>query len=286
MKIFSKELNLKNYYCSKDNIRYIKTNTPIINLYVQITGKCNAKCKFCNLENIYEDFNFEKFDYILHTLSQNIIIGKVAITGGEPLLNVPKTRRVIKIARKYSNVVTLNTNSFSIDALNKIYDLVDYIDISKHYFNNNVNDRMMNLKTPNLQAISDVDKKSKISINCVMQKGFIDSYLNVIEFLEYIGKYNIKSVKFISLLPLNESAKENYIDPTSIMQKCKHFTNSGMLYDYDMCHCFEFLYLSTSCTTVKVIIKHTTNSDYSCIKQFVFNGKYLYDGFKKNNIIY
>lgn len=286
MKIFSKDLNLKDYFCSNDNLYFFKHDTPILNLYVQITGICNASCNFCKRDNICKYFNYEKFDYILKTLSNNIIIGKVAITGGEPLLNFEKTIKVINIARKYADVVTLNTNAFSLKALERVYNLVDYIDISKHHYNNVINDNILKLSTPSLKSIKEIDIDSKISINCVLQKDIIDNYDKVIDFLEYLGYYNIKSAKFISLLPLTNKAIKSYVDPTNIINKCKNFTNSGMLYDHDMCCCFEFLYLSNNYSTIKTIIRHTTNSDYSCIKQFVFNGCYLYDGFKKNTIIY
>lgn len=283
--LFDKELNVKDYNCSENNITYDKLKIPIINVYVQVTGKCNANCSFCKREKICENFDFEKFESALKAISRNVIIGKVAITGGEPLLCFEKTKRVIKIAKKYSRFVTLNTNAIETYLLDKIYPLVDEIDISRHHYNDDIQNEIMQVEVPSLYKIKKVDVDNKISINCVLQKGGIDNFDKAIELLEYAGSYNIGYVKFISLLPLNEEAKKLYVDPTEIIEKSKKFTNSGMLHDKDMCCCFEFLYLTNSYNTIRTVIRHTTNSNYSCIKQFVFNGKNLFDGFAKNNII-
>lgn len=283
--LFDKELNVKDYSCSEDNITYDKLKVPTINVYVQVTGRCNANCSFCKIENICEEFDFEKFELALKNISRNVIIGKVAITGGEPLLCFEKTKRVIKIAKKYSRVVTLNTNATKLDLLYSIYPFIDAIDISRHHYDDKVQNKIMQIDVPSLDEIRKIDEDNKISINCVLQKGAIDNYEKAIEFLEYIGKYNIGYVKFISLLPLTDEAKIQYVDPSEIIAKSKKFTNSGMLHDMDMCCCFEFLYLTNSYNTIRTVIRHTTNSNYSCVKQFVFNGKNLFDGFAKNNII-
>lgn len=285
MEIFGKRLNVQDYDCSFDNKVYPKLKIPRLNLYVQITKRCNATCKICNTGEICENFDFEKFETVLKELSQKIVIGKVAITGGEPLTCVDKTLRVIRIARKYCSTITLNTNGSFHKELERVYPLVDQIDVSKHYYDPQIHDAMMGIETLSLSKIASLDKDNKISINCVLQKGAIDCYDEMINFLEYAGECGIKFVKFISLLPLTEEAVVKYIDPSTMMNQCKRFTNTGMLYDHQMCRCFEFLYLSKACTTIKVIIRHTTNSNYSCVKQFVFNGKNLFDGFLKHTVI-
>ena len=166
-----------------------------------------------------------------------------------------------------------------------VYPLVDQIDISKHHYCEQIHKNIMGIETLNLFKIASIDPDHKVSINCVLQKGAIDSYEKMIKFLEYAGESGIKFVKFISLLPLTEEAIANYIDPSDMMNQCKRFTNTGMLYDHQMCRCFEFLYLSKAYTTIKVVIRHTTDSNYSCVKQFVFNGKNLFDGFSKHTVI-
>lgn len=285
IEVFQKELNVKDYDCSFDGKQYNKLRVSRINVYVQVTKKCNAFCKFCKRENICEEFDFEKFELILKELSSKVIIGKVAITGGEPLMCLDKTLKVISIARKYCKVVNLNTNASFAKELELIYPFVDQIDISKHHYEERVQEEIMRIKTLRFEELKKYDPDSKVSINCVLQKGLIDNYDEMIRFLEYAGKYGIRFVKFISLLPLTKEAIKNYINPLEMIENSKKFTNSGMLYDHDMCHCFEFLYLTNSCSTIKVVIRHTTNSNYCCVKQFVFNGKNLFDGFAKNMVI-
>lgn len=283
--IYGKEINIKNYDCSRDGINYPKLPIPVIALYVQVINRCNAKCSFCDFGKVCDMFDYDKFEGILKELRKKVYVSKICITGGEPLLDTNRTINVIKIARKYSKKIVLNTNAFSLERLKIVYPYVDEIDISRHHYNEEVHKGVLKTEVATLEEIAKIDVEHKITINCVMQKGRIESYDEVMKFVNYIAKNNIKSIKFISLLPLTKEAESEYVNPSSIIEECKKYTNSGMLYDYHMCNCFEFIYLSYIGNVVKVTIRNTTDSCYSCVKQLVFNGENLFDGFKKETKI-
>lgn len=284
MQIFNKEINIKDYNCSRNGILYPSVDIPYINLYVQITPKCNAQCRFCNTHCHSLTFDFAKFQEILDELSRKVIIGKVAITGGEPLLIPDRVIRAINMASKYN--VTLNTNAYNLDILKEIYPIVKEIHISKHHYNNQINDTIMGIHTPSLMEIYDYGFADKVKINCVWQKEAIETKEDMIQFMEVLSHYGYKEIRNISLLPLTQYAKDNCIDLTAIMTECESYLNDGYMYDKNMCKCFEFIYIAKNKRLIKSLIRHTYNDDYSCVKQLVFDGKNLYDGFKKNNIIY
>ena len=282
MNLFGKELNLKDYSCSRIKDSYIKMH-PIINLYIQTTPCCNGKCDFCDTRNHSTDFDFEKLDYVVRIMNENGIMGKIAIAGGEPLLVMDRVQKIIELCK--CNYLTLNTNAFNLNRLKEVYPYVKEVDISKHHYNNVINDKIMGLKTASMEELFENDLVDKTSINCICQKGGISKKEDAIQMIEALGKNHIKNLKLISLLPLTEQAKEKYVSLVPFMKEFEDRMNDGYLYDKDMCQCFRFLTVTDSASLVQTTIRETFNDDYSCIKQFVFTGEYLYDGFRKKNIL-
>jgi MoaA/NifB/PqqE/SkfB family radical SAM enzyme len=281
-------VHTKDYFCSYNPEKYIDGN-PHINLYIQSTPICNGSCEFCGAcdsRNI--NFNFSKLQMILSELPKQVRMRKVSITGGEPLLDIEKTKRIISIAKSMGFYTVLNTNCYSIDRLLEVIDSVDGVNISKHHFNNGINNKIMHLATPCLEEIClslNSKQRGKIKINSVLQKKGLDSFDNLLHMIEYLGSLGIRELKGISMLPLTEKAKLLFVDMAPIMKDCEQFMNDGYLYDKDMCCCFEFLYVTKKGVPVKCTLRNTFNNQYSCVKQFVFDGEHLYEGFLKKIII-
>lgn len=174
MKIFYKDINLKNYFCSRDNVTYINNEKPLINLYVQLTPNCNAKCYFCDTRNCNHNFDFEKLKLIIEELDKKIYLGKIAITGGEPLLELDK---ITKIIDNYKDrYLTLNTNAYDIEKLKMIYSYFKEVHISKHHFDNDKNDEIMKIKTPTLFDLYQNNLIKSTKINCVFQKCYLANH--------------------------------------------------------------------------------------------------------------
>lgn len=296
IEILGKKINIKNYDCYKilnnnSNEIYKKNIKPFINLYIQSTPNCNAKCYFCNTRNPKKEFNFEKLEKILKELNCKFIIGKIAITGGEPLLELEKTKNIINIIKKHNNYITLNTNGYDLLKFKEIYNIVDEVNLSKHHYINDKNDEIMKIKTPDLKTFYENNVLEKVKINCVFQKNYIDSFQELINLLNFLGTFDIKELRSISLLPLTKKCKTNYVNLSKIMKECEIFLNDGYLYDSygnkNFCKCFEHVYI----TNEGKFIKNTLRQTYciedipDCTRQLVFDGQYLYDGFQKNTII-
>jgi len=283
MILFDKDVDVKKYCCSRDNINYPDT-IPHINLYVQTTAACNAKCYFCDTRCSSDEFDFDKLGDVIKELDGKVKLGKIALTGGEPLLNVDRLHKIIEVCgEKY---LTLNTNAFNIYRLKEFYPLVREVHISKHHYNNQKNDEIMKIKTPTLAEIYDYGLIDKVKVNCVWQRGYMESFEDLVKMLEFLSYFGYREIRNISLLPLTNKGIEQYVDLVNLMKQCEGFLNDGYMYDKGMCQCFEFMYLAGNGRLVKSLIRQTFNDDYSCVKQLVYDGKHLYDGFKKKNIIY
>ena len=174
MQLFGKEIIEKDYDCSFNPNKYEKRKLPF-NLYIQAQNNCNAKCDFCDPGCINQDFDFQKLDKILYELTMMGILSGVSITGGEPLLNVSRVLAIVDIVKKYGYKLSLNTNAYDINRLKQVYKSFDNIYISRHHYNNDLNDEIMGIKTPSILELSNLDIEQKITMHCVLQKGYIDS---------------------------------------------------------------------------------------------------------------
>lgn len=282
MNIFGKELNLKDYSCTRVKGCYHKVH-PIINLYIQTTPACNGHCNFCDTRNHSHEFDFDLLKYVVQTMKDEQILGKIAIAGGEPLLVMGRVEKILDICKPY--YMTLNTNAFSKERLKAVYPYVREVDISKHHYNNEENDKIMGLKTVSMEELCENDLVSKTSINCVFQKNGLSTKEDAMQMIETVGKNQIKNLKLISLLPLTEDAKKNFVPLSPLMAEFESHMNDGYMYDKDMCQCFRFVTVTDSANIVQTTIRETFNDDYSCVKQFVFTGEHLYDGFRKKTIL-
>lgn len=282
MNVFGKELNLKDYSCTRVRNSYQKIH-PIINLYIQTTPCCNGKCNFCDTRNHSTEFDFDLLEYVVRIMNENQILGKIAIAGGEPLLVIDRVEKILDICKNH--YLTLNTNAYDLYRLKEIYPYVKEVDISKHHYENSKNDKLMKLKTVSMEELFENGLVQKTSINCIFQKGGLSTKEDAIQMIEMLGKNHIKNLKLISLLPLTQKAKENFISLVPLMKEFEDRLHDGYLYDKEMCQCFRFVTVTNSATLVQTTIRETFNDNYSCVKQFVFTGEHLYDGFKKNNIL-
>lgn len=284
MILFGKEIGVKDYDCSYDP-KLFKHINPMLNLYIQAQEKCNAKCDICNTGHISTKFNFEKFETIVSELCRLGVILKTSITGGEPLLDMDRVLSIVDILRKYPLYVALNTNAYDTGRLACIYDVVDFIYVSRHHYINSLNDEIMGIKTPDIAEISPIDVNGKISMNCVLQKGYIDNANEMKNYMDLLGKTNIRKVRFISLYGLTVAATNKMIDVDKLIDEFSMNTNSGLLHDKKYCSCMDFIHISNNGMVINGIIKYNRTNHFDCCRQLVYDGENLYDGFEKKQII-
>lgn len=284
MILFGKEIHIKDYDCSFNKNCFAKRPT-VINLYIQAHSICNASCDFCNIESINKDFDYKKLETIISELQTIGILGRVSITGGEPLLMIDKVNKILEISHQFTSNIVINTNGYNLEYIKEIYDKVNRIYISKHHYDNNLNDEIMGIKTPTIPLLSSIDISKKISLHCVLQKGYIDNQQKMEEYMDAMGETSIRKVKFISLYALNDKAVAKMIDINTLMDSFKNNTNSGILYDKHYCSCLDFVYVTKTGKVINALLRNNKTNHFDCCRQLVYDGKYLYDGFEKKQII-
>lgn len=85
----------------------------IVRLNIQLTKKCNQRCKSCNSYEIHDDGEMSLAD-IKRAVRETCTIfdiKNIAFTGGEPTL-YENILEIAGYARKYSNKVSVTTNGF------------------------------------------------------------------------------------------------------------------------------------------------------------------------------
>lgn len=288
IKLFGKDIKLKTHVCSLFDKESIEVEEPYITIYVR-TKYCNANCKFCIFQADACKFNFTKYKEILDQLSNNIQIRKIGIAGGEPMLNWNDFLEISELSRQYApnTELSLNTNGFKWERFvnHPIFKTYDYVQISRHHYDDELNSEIM--QTDSI-VTSDIIKKTshlqthrhQVQFRCNLIKGYIDSKEEVFKFLDWSNEVGINDVGVVSLMPINQYSKDNFIylhikeliqDNFFLTKKWKRH-NGG-------CECFNYVYLPEySENQIRVYHKNTfLPNDIN--ELLVFDGENLTSGF-------
>lgn len=281
MKILGMEVRVKDYDCSFDE--HYKNREPIFNLYVQVCNYCNAHCDFCKLRD-GNGFDISRFKEVIDGLYESGYVKRISITGGEPLLVKERVLDIIDVIDGRFPIV-LNTNAYDLDKLSEIYDKVDSIYVSKHHYINQKNDSVMGIHTPDIKELADFDKDNKITLNCVLQKGLVDSADEMKRYMNFMGETSIRNVKFISLYELTKEASKKLVDIDVLLKEFSNNVNGGILYDKNYCCCLDFAYITDKWKVVNAVLRNNKTNHFDCCRQLVYNGNNLYSGFEPNSKI-
>jgi len=108
--------------CPCEKIRNIGSENLISPMHatIEVTDKCNLKCKHCYLEASPENgkmLSLENFKKVLHELESNMVVN-VEFTGGELFVN-PEIYEILKLAYQKFTIIGILTNGVSLreDAL-------------------------------------------------------------------------------------------------------------------------------------------------------------------------
>lgn len=296
LEIFGEKIPVKNYLCVSEKNKIIKGDYKF-NLYIKITDYCNAKCQFCSNQSSilqHEEINLDKLEMVLKELSEKNILERISITGGEPLLYIERLNIVLnKIFDVLPNArVTINTNGIQFKNLKKLDALekIDGIHISRHHYNDEINDKIFGVHTATLDEITDlanhVSNKHLIRLNCLLMKGFIDSKKEVQNYLEAFSNANVFRIGFVGLMPVNQYSIEKYVDINDIFQDLNNrFFDVGPLYDANICECRNGLYLSNNGKLIEYYARMTKEMNCDYMRQLVYTPyNDLSVGFNKKKI--
>ena len=292
LKIKGKEYEVKPFICTK-NLNNGKTENPDeikIPFYINVTNACNAKCEFCsNSLKDNKELNYKELEEILDQIHDKIY--RFAISGGETLIDSKRLEKVLDIVDKYNIKITLNTNGYflknNIDLLNK-YNNIQSVQLSRHHYDDKLNDEVFKINTLPLKEIRDIDKKLKadLNINCLLIKGYIDSLDKVYDYLEVLStETEIKDIGFISMMQVNKYTKDNFIDYKkfkkeieengSINYKGRTFylerntMEAGFFSDGKRCSCANYIYVTKNKKTIHFYFRYTEKYGH-CGKRSLF----------------
>lgn len=251
MKLFDKYVEVKDISCGMNGNPGHPYSDTRINVYTCLTHICNTNCSFCNYH--YGDsvkFDFEKWKYCIDEIMGKLGIFKASFTGGEPSLEFDNLVKCLEYLKsKDENIFTIiNTNGSNLEKLIGL-DCLDNIALSRHSIDDIENQKLFRATVvPNLEVIKDFPEKEKLHLSCNLIKGYVDSDEKIKEYLEKCSEIGVRDVGFVSLMPINEYAKENSIDFSDIKFE---FNNRFIVNQYFhrikdnkcVCKCRNYMYL-------------------------------------------
>ncbi len=202
-----------------------------MNVTIDITSRCNLRCKHCRVNEISHDLTMDEIDIIFNKLKPFKPMG-VFISGGEPL-----TRKdIVEIVRKSKVVApltTINTNSLLLTEklLKELIDAgLDYIQVSldgiekDHDFIRGKGTYKKTIKK--LRLINKYKDKIKLQISSVVSKVNLDSMELFAHQILDVEKIDVQILGFKRFIP------NNVLKDTSALGKNglkKLFENLDML---------------------------------------------------------
>ncbi len=299
--LFGEEIPVRRFGCK--NFRApnpLEYERPRINLFVQTINKCQANCAFCIYHNeaCTGKFNIEKYKEVLKYLNSrtDLDIGKLNLTGGEPLLNgelfkdiMDTTIENIEINRKPE--VTLNTNGYTknLDLVLNYQYFLDSVGLSRHHYDDKINKDIFNTSfVPDENEIrnfmNSMENKKIIQLRCNLMKDKIDSCEEIRKYMDWAISVGVHDCGFVTLAPNNDFCKDNQIEFSSLLSLSKdlievnnweRFENNE---EIPYCKCANYIYQNISGDMCKFYARLFCNN--SCMDGIlVFDGENLRHGF-------
>lgn len=296
IELFGQTVKIKNYFCSPDQKHFEKGHIRV-NLYIKINDTCNGKCKFCSNSGLKDNgkLDLDKLKETLIYLNERNIVNRISVTGGEPLLNFELLNEVLNLVFSVNpkSLVTFNTNGYNLKSILDLdsIDKIDGIHISRHHYNDKVNDKIFGFKTATngdiKYVIDKLKNKKLLRLNCLLMKDYIGSSREVKKYLEKASDLDIFRVGFVSLMKVNDYCKENFVDFNNVFNDMNdNNCNVAHFYDKNICECLNGVYVSKSGKFIEYYARMTkeTNCDYS--RQLVYTSdNRLTTGFGQKSLI-
>ena len=116
------------------------------NLSIVVPGGCNGKCDFCFWKKSTPCNNYlEKLNNILSNLPVQFY--QLSLTGGEPTLS-PHLESILNFIDKkvFKHTVLTSNGAKLIDYVSKLEGKIDHVNISRHHFDDMINDSIFKAK--------------------------------------------------------------------------------------------------------------------------------------------
>ena len=255
--IFGQELMVRDELCSSSPNKIVK-GEPSLRLYIKLSDKCNANCKFCANSSScdYGEIDFKKLEYVIkYLLSKNYLHG-ISITGGEPLLDYNKLFQLLDLIYniKPDMEVAISTNGTNLLKLleySKVNNL-ESIHISRHHYDDSINQEIFkSKKVATSKDIATLQEKLKdkkiININTLVMKDYISNLDEIKKMLDHVGDLGVYKNGFVSLMKCNSYSKDQFINYNDIFKNLDDsFFKGHHFYSREYCECLDGIYLTTN----------------------------------------
>jgi molybdenum cofactor biosynthesis enzyme MoaA len=286
VEIFGREIPLRTHQCSLFGAEPNPVNDPYVNLYVR-TKFCNAKCQFCTFANTASKFNEKKYIEVLNELKSKISVRKIAFTGGEPTLYWEQFKSMVEIASEIipDASFSMNTDGLRLQRLfeDPIYKKMDNIHISRHHYNDDINNQIFKTKTPNTEELKWAQSLStnpyQLQISCNLIKGYIDSVDEVFNMLEWVNEVEINNVGLVSLMPVNQYSREHFIN-FNVKDLISERFNVTREWAYkNACQCTNYVYFPENARQPMRVYHKNTYAPFDINETIIFDGENVKLGF-------
>jgi pyruvate-formate lyase-activating enzyme len=174
-------------------------------LEVYLTGRCNGKCSFCIEKNGFrpkESVNWRSLaDTIINSNKKNILL-----LGGEPTLYSDLSHLIICLSEAGLNVCMTTNGSSLMNRIiwsEQLLFQLKTLNVSIHHYDLDINKEITGISLEFSKLKSTIKKLHghgvTIRINCNIIEGYIDSRLEVLNFIEFAKKLGVDGVRFAEL---------------------------------------------------------------------------------------
>lgn len=297
IELFGKQVELRENDCIFYDGKQQKFNDNRANLFIQLTNRCNAACKFCEYHGIDKsDFDYDKLKIIIKELASKLNIRKLNLTGGEPTIDMERFDKVFSIClssiQKETTEVTVNTNGIHLLELLDYIKYIDSIGLSRHHYSDELNYEIFGSKT--IASSEDIIRFQEKSTNnyilhgrCNLIKGYIDCKNEMLKYLNNCADLNILWAGFVTLMPLNKFCIDNEVCSNTLISDDNFYRNQlwHRLEEGKVeCQCADYLYTSPNGKIITFYNRIFCNNNLYA-GQLVFDGQYLRRGFSGEIII-
>lgn len=185
------------------------TNKPYLKILLQITERCNLKCKHCFVSSLPEgnDLPFQTIKDIILPRLKAANVSRITLTGGEPMVH-KNILEIIEEINKYKMHITLCTNGLGLNEtfIRKLYNLGDiHVNVSLDGFSSSSHGKFRGNENESVfeKIIANIKLLSKYKllngILCSPNKyASMDEYVELAKFAKSIG------AKYLLLNPLSK----------------------------------------------------------------------------------
>lgn len=292
LELFGKQIPIRTHYCSLFGKTPHPVEEPYISIYVRYKG-CNARCNFCIWYDDANPFDESKWEKVLTETISKIRVKKIAFSGGEPTMNWKRFKRVLKLTKDISpnTSIVVNTDGLHLKRLfeDESIELINSVSLSRHHYNDEINNQIFKCKTPSSDTIREVQRLSSnkdiLHLSCNLIKGYIDNKDEIFKYFEFVNTVEVNSTGIISLMPVNDYAKDNFIDFKIKDLICDRFNLTKQWEYKDMCRCNNYVYLPEDLRTPIKVYHKNTYKPFDIKDGLTFDGQNLKQGFVGDIIV-